>query len=392
MKLWILYGPVPTHFSGALALVADGHDAVEVLAELVGDGGVGLLEADPHRVGVHLLELVRIDRGEPGRAEEPFLRVQDALDRVDDVVGGQGLAVVELDARPEAHVDLAGHRGVDLLRQPVRRRGRSPRRRSASVSQLPIRRVWSGLVTMLWPSMMSLAPPPVTPRRKLPPFLGVPAAGVEPPPLRGRRRAAAAAGRQATGEQDPARTYEKLAAREREPVDVDAGFWAADVHHRKLPSWSGEVSHRTMLPPPRGRRDNPPSPPPCQVNDVHHPNTRFARRDREKPPTSSARALPTIGARPRYSGRRPAGGRPPTWFRMRTMSVDRAAGDVLPKAPSGASGAVGRAGGGAAQGDRRVAAPGKRVGARAHVRREPQHRVAAPRHARGRRGSSSATR
>src|SRR4051795_13125037 len=49
-----------------------------------------------------------------------------------------------------------------------------------SVSQLPIRRVWSGLVTMFWPSMMSLAPPPVTPRRKLPPFLGVPAA-LEPP-------------------------------------------------------------------------------------------------------------------------------------------------------------------------------------------------------------------
>src|ERR1700730_635426 len=32
---------------------------------------------------------------------------------------------------------------------------------------------------MFWPSMMSLAPPPVTPSRKFPPRLGVPAACVE---------------------------------------------------------------------------------------------------------------------------------------------------------------------------------------------------------------------
>ncbi len=47
-----------------------------------------------------------------------------------------------------------------------------------------------------------------------------------------RRGAAAAAGRQATGEQDAARSDEQLAAREGEPVDVDAGFWGADLHHR----------------------------------------------------------------------------------------------------------------------------------------------------------------
>jgi hypothetical protein len=33
---------------------------------------------------------------------------------------------------------------------------------------------------MLWPSMMSPEPPPVTPSRKLPPFLGVPAAALPP--------------------------------------------------------------------------------------------------------------------------------------------------------------------------------------------------------------------
>src|SRR5262249_54807272 len=32
---------------------------------------------------------------------------------------------------------------------------------------------------MFWPSIMSLAPPPVTPRRKLPPRLGVPDVAVE---------------------------------------------------------------------------------------------------------------------------------------------------------------------------------------------------------------------
>ena len=140
---------------GALALVADGHDAVEVLAELVGDGGVRLLQHDPHRVGVHLLELVRIDGGEPGSAEEPFLRVQDALDRVDDVVGRRASCRCGTRCRPEATSTCPGIRGRPP--PPGRRsRGRSPRCRSAASPSRPIRRVWSGLVTMLWPSMMSL--------------------------------------------------------------------------------------------------------------------------------------------------------------------------------------------------------------------------------------------
>ena len=44
-------------------------------------------------------------------------------------------------------------------------------RRPASVSQPAIRRAWSGLLTMFWPSMMSFAVPPVRPTRKLPPGL-----------------------------------------------------------------------------------------------------------------------------------------------------------------------------------------------------------------------------
>ena len=45
---------------------------------------------------------------------------------------------------------------------------------TSSVSNAVINRAWSGLVMMVWPSMMSFAPPPVTASRKLPPRLGVP--------------------------------------------------------------------------------------------------------------------------------------------------------------------------------------------------------------------------
>src|SRR3954452_1164508 len=53
----------------------------------------------------------------------------------------------------------------------------------SSVSNALTSRAWSGLVMMFCPSKMSLAPPPVTPRRKLPPRLGVPAAELELLPL-----------------------------------------------------------------------------------------------------------------------------------------------------------------------------------------------------------------
>src|SRR4029453_11099394 len=47
---------------------------------------------------------------------------------------------------------------------------------TSSVSNPATRRAWSGFVTMFWPSMMSPDPPPVTPRRKLPPLFGAPLA------------------------------------------------------------------------------------------------------------------------------------------------------------------------------------------------------------------------
>src|SRR3954452_4778025 len=53
----------------------------------------------------------------------------------------------------------------------------------SSVSKALTSRAWSGLVMMFCPSKMSLAPPPVTPRRKLPPRFGLPAAEEAPLPL-----------------------------------------------------------------------------------------------------------------------------------------------------------------------------------------------------------------
>src|SRR3954454_12689746 len=179
-----------------------------------------------------------------------------------------------------------------------------------SVSQLPIRRVWSGLVTMLWPSMMSLAPPPVTPRRKLPPFLGVPAAGVEPPPLGDDDEPPPPqAARPPASSTPPAPTRSSRRESESRSMSPASGLRMSTIE--KLPSSTGEVSHGTMLPPPRGRRDDPPSPPPCQVNDVRYSNASFATRERGKPARSSAWPCPRR-RRPRYSGRRPAGGRPST--------------------------------------------------------------------------------
>src|SRR6188472_3176423 len=53
------------------------------------------------------------------------------------------------------------------------------------VSNAVTSRAWSGLVTMFCPSSMYLDPPPVTPRRKFPPRLGLPAAALVSPPPEG---------------------------------------------------------------------------------------------------------------------------------------------------------------------------------------------------------------
>ena len=77
--------------------VPDRDDAVVVLAELVADRRVRLLEVQAHRPVVHLIDLVGIDRRQAGRSKQSLLGIADAPQRVDDVVRAQRLAVVERD-------------------------------------------------------------------------------------------------------------------------------------------------------------------------------------------------------------------------------------------------------------------------------------------------------
>src|SRR6478736_2860002 len=131
---------------------------------------------------------------------------------------------------------------------------------------------------MLWPSMMSLAPPPVTPRRKLPPFLGVPA-GVEPPPLAAddEEPLLPQAARPPASRTPPAPTSSSRRESESRSMSTPASGLRLSTIESSL---RGRVSHRTMLPPPRGRRDDPPPPPPCQVNVCSRcePDVRKVRR------------------------------------------------------------------------------------------------------------------
>src|SRR6202011_5196251 len=81
--------------------VANWNDAVVILAELIANRRVSLLEVYPDGQVVDLRDVVGVDRVEPGGSEEALLRVGDPLQGVDHVVGAERLAVVERDARPE---------------------------------------------------------------------------------------------------------------------------------------------------------------------------------------------------------------------------------------------------------------------------------------------------
>jgi hypothetical protein len=83
---------------GLVRVVVDRHDAVEVLADVLGERGVGELQRDPHRALVELLESLRVHVSDRRRADLGVLRIEDPAQREDHVVGGHRLAVVELDA------------------------------------------------------------------------------------------------------------------------------------------------------------------------------------------------------------------------------------------------------------------------------------------------------
>src|SRR5918999_142332 len=103
---------------GAVAVL---HDALEVMRERVEERRVRPLEREPNSSLVHLLDPVGVDGSEAGLPEEPEVRVQRSPDRVDEIVRGEGLTVVELDPCPQADRPHVRGLGGDFLREAVGR-------------------------------------------------------------------------------------------------------------------------------------------------------------------------------------------------------------------------------------------------------------------------------
>ena len=94
-----------------------GHDAAERRAQRQRQVGVRRAQAEPDRPRVDRLDL--LDRPQHRTARRRGLGVQDALHAEHDVLGGQGLAVMELDARtqgegPGAALVVSGPAGGQL--------------------------------------------------------------------------------------------------------------------------------------------------------------------------------------------------------------------------------------------------------------------------------------
>ena len=103
---------------GVGRVVVGGDDAVEVLAEVVRERRVGELERHADGPVVQLLHAVALDVADRGGADLRVLRIGDPLEREDDVVGGDRLAVVEGQALLQADVpDLRALAGLDRLGQ-----------------------------------------------------------------------------------------------------------------------------------------------------------------------------------------------------------------------------------------------------------------------------------
>src|SRR5262249_46638362 len=79
-------------------LIPGWYHGERIAAEGLRDRRVGRLQRQPHRVLVQLLHARDVHRGRGGVPGEAELLGPDALERVDDVVGRQRLAVLELDA------------------------------------------------------------------------------------------------------------------------------------------------------------------------------------------------------------------------------------------------------------------------------------------------------
>ena len=99
-------------------LVPDRDDRGGVLGEAVEERHRRLLELDLDRPVVDLGQAAGVEQLDE-RRRQPELGVEQALERVDDVVGGDRLAVVELDALLEPDDVEVGGLGLDLLGEAV---------------------------------------------------------------------------------------------------------------------------------------------------------------------------------------------------------------------------------------------------------------------------------
>jgi hypothetical protein len=112
-------GPVPTGFVKSVAVL---HDPRVPVDEVGPEVGVGELERDPHGGRIDRLQAVQVDPGHERRRRE-VRGLRHEPDGVDEILGAEGLAVVELDARPQLHLVLGGVGvRVHLERQPWARR------------------------------------------------------------------------------------------------------------------------------------------------------------------------------------------------------------------------------------------------------------------------------
>src|SRR5436190_13713622 len=166
-----------------------------------------------------------------------------------------------------------------------------------SVSQPPIRRAWSGLVTMLWPSMMSLAPPPVTPRRKFPPFFGAPA-GVDPPPLPAveDEPLPPQAARPPASRTPPAPMSSSRRERESRSKSAPASGLRLSTIESPFVVWR-EVQRAGSRRPADGA-DNPPSPRSCQVERRSHYEPGVRKMQQRQGGPVVGRSLPAPAATP----------------------------------------------------------------------------------------------
>lgn len=98
--------------------VVDGHDVGAVVGHAVEERHAGLEQRDLHGAVVEGFEAVGVEELGQGRSDAQS-RVDEPIERVDEVFRADGLRVVELDALLQSHDEQVGGLGFDLLGEAV---------------------------------------------------------------------------------------------------------------------------------------------------------------------------------------------------------------------------------------------------------------------------------